>query len=57
MTISAKISPLQQKLEEALVVISKQVVVIDKQAVVIREQAGKIQHNSLRFIKRFVQFF
>jgi hypothetical protein len=36
MTISAKISALQQKLEEALVVISKQVVVIDKQAVVIR---------------------
>jgi transposase len=50
MTISAKISVLEQKFEEALVVISKQAVVIEEQtivnkaqAVVIASQAEKIQ--------------
>jgi transposase len=39
MTISAKISSLEQKFEEALEVISKQAVFIDKQAIVNKEQA------------------
>jgi transposase len=42
MTISAKISSLEQKFEEALVVISKQGVFLDKQAIVISEQAAII---------------
>lgn len=48
MTISAKISALEQKLEEALVVISEQAAIIAEQAITIKEQAVIIANQTAK---------